>query len=167
MSTFTTPEVIYVHPTAERFKKKVKEEYHFPLDLKEFDEGTKTAADAAEAIGCEVSQIAKSIVMDAKGKLSVVITSGVNRVDEDKLADKLGVDPKTVSPANPDRVKQELGWGIGGVPPFAHDSTPRVFLDSQLEEFDTIWAAAGTPNAVFSISPERLKEFVKPETINL
>lgn len=160
-------EVIYLHQTAERFKEKVMEEYNLVLNLKEFNEGTKTAADAAEAIGCQVSQIAKSIVMNAGGELTVVIASGANRVDERTLAEKLGVDPESVSPANPDRVKQELGWGIGGVPPFAHDSTPRVFLDSELEEFDTIWAAAGTPNAVFPISPERLKDVVHPETINL
>lgn len=156
-----------LHPTAERFKETVQLEFGLELELKEFDEGTKTAADAAEAIGCEVAQIAKSIVMRAGDELVVVITSGVNHVDEEKLAEKLGASPKDVSSANPDRVKEELGWGIGGVPPFAHETSPKIFLDSHLESFEVIWAAAGTPKAVFPIGSDELKEVVNPETINL
>ena len=156
-----------MHPTAERFIKTVQEKYDIEIDLKEFDEGTKTAADAADSIGCELAQIAKSIVMQAGDELVVVITSGVNHVDEEKLAEKLGVNPETVSSANPDQVKEELGWGIGGVPPFAHYSNPKIFLDSHLQTFDIIWAAAGTPNAVFSIEPEKLKKVTKPESIDL
>lgn len=156
-----------VHPTAEKFKDKVSEEYDLDLELKEFDEGTKTAADAAEAIGCEVAQIAKSIVMKAGTELVVVITSGVNYVGEEELAEKVGVSPEDVRPANPDEVKEKLGWGIGGVPPFAHETDPRIFLDRSLDSFDTIWAAAGTPNAVFPITPEELDRVASPEPIDL
>ncbi len=154
-----------MHPTAEKFRDMVSEEFDLELELKEFDEGTKTAEDAAEAIGCEVAQIAKSIVMKAGNELVVVITSGVNRVDEGKLADTLGVSSEEVSSANPDEVKDKLGWGIGGVPPFGHESHPEIFLDTRLESFDTIWAAAGTPNAVFPINPEKLREVASPESI--
>lgn len=156
-----------MHPTAERFKETVQSEFDLELELKEFEEGAKTAADAAEAIDCEVAQIAKSIVMQAGDDLVVVITSGVNHVDEARLAGKLGVDPAEVAPANPDRVKEELGWGIGGVPPFAHKTNPKIFLDSHLESFDTIWAAAGTPKDVFPIKPDQLKKVAEPETIDL
>jgi prolyl-tRNA editing enzyme YbaK/EbsC (Cys-tRNA(Pro) deacylase) len=156
-----------VHPTAEKFKDTVREKFELDIELREFDEGTKTAADAAEAISCEVAQIAKSIVMKAGDELVVVITSGVNKVDEEKLADKLGISSENVGPANPDEVKRELGWGIGGVPPFAHESDPEIFLDTHLEGFDTIWAAAGTPNAVFPIGVDELKEVTNPGRIEL
>jgi len=156
-----------VHPTAEKFKDKAREEFDLNIDLKEFDEGTKTAKDAAEAIGCEVAQIAKSIVMKAGTELVVVITSGVNNVGEEELAEKTGVSPEDVRPANPDEVKEKLGWGIGGVPPFAHETSCRTFLDSSLKSFDTIWAAAGTPNAVFPITPDELSRVSGPELIDL
>ncbi len=156
-----------MHPTAEKFKGKVSEELDLNIELKEFDEGTKTAEDAAEVIGCEVDQIAKSIVMKAGTDLIVVITSGVNYVGEQELADKIGISQEEVRPADPDEVKEELGWGIGGVPPFAHETDCRTFLDSSLKSFDTIWAAAGTPNAVFSITPKELSRVASPETIDL
>ena len=156
-----------MHPTAEKFKDKVKEELDLNVELKEFEEGTKTAEDAAEAIGCEVAQIAKSIVMKAGTELVVVITSGANNVGEEELAEKTGVGPEVVRPANPDEVKEKLGWGIGGVPPFAHATNCRTFLDSSLKSFDTIWAAAGTPNAVFPITPDELSRVADPELIDL
>lgn len=156
-----------MHPTAQEFKDTVSEELDLKIELKEFDKGTKTAKDAAEAIGCEVAQIAKSIVMKAGGELVVVITSGANKVDEEKLADNLGISPEDVRPANPDEVKEKLGWGIGGVPPFAHETDPRIFLDRSLKSFDTIWAAAGTPNAVFPITPDELNKVASPELIDL
>jgi len=156
-----------VHPTAEKFKDKVSEKYDLNIDLKEFDKGTKTAENAAEAIGCEVAQIAKSIVMKAGTELVIVITSGANYVGEEELAEKVGVNPEDVRPADPDEVKEKLGWGIGGVPPFAHETNCRTFLDSSLESFDTIWAAAGTPNAVFPITPEGLSRVASPELIDL
>ena len=156
-----------MHSTAEKFKDKASEEFDLNIELKEFDEGTKTAEDAAEAIGCEVAQIAKSIVMKAGTELVIVITSGVNYVGEEELAEKTGVSPDDVRPADPDEVKEKLGWGIGGVPPFAHETNCRTFLDSSLESFDTIWAAAGTPNAVFPITPGELTRVANPEPIDL
>ncbi len=156
-----------MHPTAKKFKKRVSREYNLEIEPVEFEGGTKTAAEAAEAVGCDVAQIAKSMVMKAGKELAVVITSGVNEVNEEKLAEKVEVSPKDVKPANPDEVKEKLGWGIGGVPPFAHETDCRIFLDSSLRSADKIWAAAGTPNALFPIKPEKLIEAIDPEPIDL
>jgi prolyl-tRNA editing enzyme YbaK/EbsC (Cys-tRNA(Pro) deacylase) len=96
--------------------------------------------------------------MTAGEDFVVVVTSGANRVDEDRLADLRGVDPGTVSMADADEIKERLGWSIGGVPPFCHDEDVPVYIDETLLEFETVWAAAGTPEAVFTIDPERIRE---------
>jgi prolyl-tRNA editing enzyme YbaK/EbsC (Cys-tRNA(Pro) deacylase) len=146
-----------MHPRASEFEQRAREELGFEVDVHEFPEGTKTAADAAEAIGCDVAQIASSIGLVADG-LVVVITSGANRVNEARLADLRDVDPDDVGMAEADDIKAELGWSIGGVPPFLHDGDVPVYLDETLTGFETVWAAAGTPEAVFPISPSRILE---------
>lgn len=148
-----------MHPRAEEFKRRVKEEYSIEIDIHEFPEGTKTAADAADAIGCSVAQIASGIVLSADGDLVVSVTSGANRVSETKIAENVGVEPSAVSMADADDIKQTLGWSIGGVPPFCHETDVPVFLDETLLEHEEVWAAAGTPEAVFPIDPETLAEF--------
>ena len=145
-----------MHPRAEEFSERVEERYGFEADVHEFPEGTKTAADAADAVGCSVEQIASGIVLSADGDLVVSVTSGANRVDESKIADRVGVDPAAVSMADADDVKTTLGWSIGGVPPFCHETVVPVFIDETLLPFDEVWAAAGTPEAVFPIAPETL-----------
>lgn len=155
-----------MHPRAAEFVECARERHGVDVEVREFPEGTKTAADAADALECSVAQIASSIVFAVDGDataveaertdLAVVITSGANRVSESALADLLGVDPAAVSPADPDRVAEVLGWSIGGVPPFCHDVDTPTFLDRTLLAYDTVWAAAGTPEAVFAVSPERL-----------
>ncbi len=147
-----------MHPRAEDFKRKVKSEYGFDVDVHEFPEGTKTAADAAEAIGCSVEQIASGIVLSADGSLVVSITSGANRVSTDKIGALIGVDGGDVSMGDADEIKETLGWSIGGVPPFCHEADVPVFMDETLIEFEEVWAAAGTPEAVFPIDPETLVE---------
>jgi len=144
-----------MHERAAEFAARAADEHGLTVDVHEFPEGTKTAADAADAIGCDVAQIASSIAMDADG-LVVVVTSGANRVDEDALADLRGMDPDDVAMANPEEVRATLGWAIGGVPPFCHDAAVPVYLDETLTAFDTVWAAAGTPEAVFPIDPEQV-----------
>jgi prolyl-tRNA editing enzyme YbaK/EbsC (Cys-tRNA(Pro) deacylase) len=115
----------------------------------EFDESTHTAQEAADAIGCTVAQIAKSILFrSASGKPVLVIASGVNRVDEKKLRALLG---EKIERASPEFVKEATGFEVGGVPPVAHKSPCLVFLDEDLKAFATVWAAGGTPNAVFEI----------------
>jgi prolyl-tRNA editing enzyme YbaK/EbsC (Cys-tRNA(Pro) deacylase) len=118
-------------------------------------DSTRTAEEAAAAIGTSVAQIAKSIVFRAmqSGRAVLVVTSGVNRVDERKVAALLG---EPLGKADADFVRQKTGYAIGGVPPLAHEETPVVFLDENLFKFEGIWAAAGTPKAVFPLTPVQL-----------
>jgi len=150
-----------MHPRAEEFAERAREEYGFEVEVHEFPEGTKTAADAAEAISCDVAQIASSLAFAADGELVVVVTSGANRVSEAELAEHLGADG--VAMADADDVKERLGWSIGGVPPFCHDGPVPVFMDETLFDHETVWAAAGTPEAVFPIAPERVRELADAE----
>lgn len=144
-----------MHPRAKEFADCARDRYDIQIDVHEFEEGTKTAAEAATAVGCELAQIASGIVMDAEG-LVVIVTSGANRVSAEALADLRNVPATSVNMADADRIRDTLGWAIGGVPPFCHDTVVPVYLDETLTEFDTVWAAAGTPNAVFPIAPDRL-----------
>jgi len=126
-------------------------------EVLEFDAGTRTAADAAAAIGCTVAEIAKSLLF--RGKQSnrpiLVIASGVNRVDEKKVSALLG---EKISRADADFVREMTGFAIGGVPPVGHATAPVTLIDEDLLQFATIWAAAGTPNAVFQLKPTALAE---------
>jgi prolyl-tRNA editing enzyme YbaK/EbsC (Cys-tRNA(Pro) deacylase) len=121
----------------------------------EFDESTKTAADAAAAIGCDVAQIAKSIIFRAvaSGRAVLAIASGTNRVDERKLRAHLG---EKIERADADFVRERTGFAIGGVPPIAHATPSIVFIDRGLRRYPNLWAAGGTPNAVFSIGFDEL-----------
>ena len=125
------------------------------FEVLEFDASTRTAADAAEAIGCTVPQIAKSLLFVASesGRPVLVIASGSVRVDEAKVSTLLG---EEIERANADFVREHTGFGIGGVPPIAHRTQPVVFVDNTLLSYETIWAAAGTPNAVFCLGPSDL-----------
>ncbi len=129
------------------------------MDVHEFPEGTKTAEDAATAIGCDVAQIASSLVFRADGGLVVVVTSGANRVSEGKLAELRDTPASAVGMADADAIRETVGWSIGGVPPFCHDADMPVYLDETLAEFETVWAAAGTPKAVFPVAPEELQTY--------
>ncbi|WP_336359309.1 YbaK/EbsC family protein [Haladaptatus sp. ZSTT2] len=148
-----------MHERASQFAARAAEEYGFEVDVHEFPEGTKTAADAADAIGCAVAQIASSIAVIADGDLIVVVTSGANRVDFEKVADLQEVPEGTVRMANADEIKETLGWSIGGVPPFCHSTRVPVYLDETLLSHDQVWAAAGTPQTVFPIDPDTLTSF--------
>jgi len=123
----------------------------------EFDAGTRTAADAATAVGCTVAEIAKSLVFRARetGRPVLVVASGVNRVDEKKVAALLG---EKIARADADFVREQTGFAIGGVPPVGHAVAPVTLIDEDLLQFETIWAAAGTPNAVFKLRPGELVE---------
>jgi prolyl-tRNA editing enzyme YbaK/EbsC (Cys-tRNA(Pro) deacylase) len=120
----------------------------------EFDESTHTAQEAADAIGCALAQIAKSILFRSQsGKAVLVIASGTNRVDEKKIRALLG---EKIERAPPDFVKEMTGFEVGGVPPVAHASPCVVFLDEDMKAYPTLWAAGGTGNAVFEIGFEEL-----------
>lgn len=148
-----------MHPTAQAFEERAAAEFGFEPAVYELSEGTKTAQDAADAVGCDLAQIVKSMVMVVDDELVVCLTSGVNGVSTPKLASYFEVPEDAVRTANPGEVKETLGWSIGGVPPFCHDDDVPVLLDGTLAEQEEVWAGAGTPNAVFPIAPERLREF--------
>jgi prolyl-tRNA editing enzyme YbaK/EbsC (Cys-tRNA(Pro) deacylase) len=150
-----------MHERAAEFAERASEEYGVDVDVHEFDEGTKTAQDAADAIGCDVAQIASSIVVVADDDPVVVITSGANRVDLDKVA--VYRDASSARMAEVDEVKEATGWSIGGVPPFCHATDVPVLLDETLLDHDEVWAAAGTPTAVWPIAPDRLRDLADAE----
>jgi prolyl-tRNA editing enzyme YbaK/EbsC (Cys-tRNA(Pro) deacylase) len=156
-----------MHKRAREFVTRARERYGVDVAVEEFPEGTKSAADAAAAVGCDVAQIASSLAF-ATGEgegLVVVVTSGANRVSEPRLAAHLGVD--SVGMADPERVAETLGWSIGGVPPFCHDSDVPVLLDETLLEYETVWAAAGTPEAVFAIPPTELRRLAGADVVDV
>lgn len=120
----------------------------------EFEAGTRTSQEAAAAIGCTVAEIAKSLIFrSADGRAVLIIASGVNRVDEKKVRALLG---QKIERADADFVRETTGYAIGGVPPVAHLKPPLVLIDADLQRFQHVWAAAGTPNAVFRVSPADL-----------
>ena len=123
--------------------------------VKEFPEGTRTAVDAARAVGCDVGQIVKSLVFVAAGKPVVALVSGANRLDGSRLAEVAG---EPVAKADAETVRAATGYAIGGVPPFGHATEVPVFMDRDLFGHRVVWAAAGRPDSVFEISPERLRE---------
>lgn len=121
----------------------------------ELDQTTRSAREAAEAIGCRVEQIAKSLIFCARdsGRPILVVASGKNRVSEAKLASHVG---EAIVRPDADYVRARTGYAIGGVPPIAHAEAIETYIDRDLLGLDTIWAAAGTPRAVFSLTPEEL-----------
>lgn len=123
--------------------------------VKRFPEGTRTAADAAKAVGCEVDQIVKSLVFVAGGRPVVALVSGANRLDETRLAAVAG---EPVTKADAEVARTATGYAIGGVPPFGHATEVPVFMDRDLLGHGVVWAAAGRPDSVFEISPGRLRE---------
>lgn len=130
-------------------------ESELDTSVQELPDSTRTASEAAQAVGCEVAQIAKSLVFQGResGKPYLVITSGSNRVDERKLALLVGEDLQL---ASPDFVREQSGYSIGGVPPIGHANEIKSFLDEDLLQFELIWAAAGSPHTVFPIDPQRI-----------
>lgn len=148
----------------ERFTSRARELGVVP-DVHRFPQGTRTAAEAAAAVGCGVAQIVKSLVFDADGTPVLALTSGANRVDVHKLADHLGVDQ--VTKADADRVRATTGYAIGGTPPFGHDQAITVVCDVDLTPHPEVWAAAGTPTEVFPIAPARLLEVTGAQVLDL
>jgi prolyl-tRNA editing enzyme YbaK/EbsC (Cys-tRNA(Pro) deacylase) len=124
------------------------------IAVERFPEGTRSAADAARAVGCEVAQIVKSLVFVAGGSPVVALVSGANRVDLGRLGAVVGTDE--VRKANGDEARTATGFPIGGVPPFGHTSSVTVLVDRELLGHDRLWAAAGLPDAVFAIVPDEL-----------
>ena len=135
------------------------------IEIREFPQGTRTAEDAAIAIGVSVGQIVKSLVFIADGTPILCLTSGSNRLDTTKLA--TAISAQRVDRADADTAREATGFAVGGVPPFGHESDVRVYCDRDLLDHDLIWAAAGTPMAVFSVAPKDLVAACKAEVLDL
>lgn len=135
-------------------------------EIREFDASTRTAADAAAAIGCEVAQIAKSLVFRGResGRAVLVIASGINRVDEKKLSALIG---EKIGKADADFVRTETGFAIGGVAPLGHTGKVVLFIDADLLHYQEIWAAAGAPNAVFRLTPAELVQVTGGQIVDV
>ncbi len=133
--------------------------------VQEFPAGTRTAQDAADAIGCAVAQIVKSLVFVADERPVLALTSGSNRVDESKLASELGV--ATIRKANAAEVRAATGYAIGGTPPFGHLTDLEVVCDRDLTAHEEVWAAAGTPSTVFALTPRQLLDATSARVVDL
>jgi len=128
----------------------------FNYTVIEHAESTRTAQEAADRAGCELGQIVKSLIFRGKssGKPILVLTSGANRVDEKRISGYAG---ETISRADADFVRTVTGFAIGGVPPIGHAEKMETYLDEDFLSYKTIWAAAGTPNAIFELKTEDLQ----------
>jgi Cys-tRNA(Pro) deacylase len=135
------------------------------ITTRRFPEGTKTAQDAADAIGVSVGQIVKSLVFAVDGEVVMAYVSGANQLDEKKLAMAAG--GSTCSRVDADVVRNATGFPIGGVPPFGHSTQLRIFIDPDLLKFDEVWAAAGTWHDVFAINPHDLQRVTNGVVVDL
>lgn len=124
------------------------------LEVRGFPEATRTAAEAAGALGCELSQIVKSLVFEADGEPVLVLVDGASRVDVERVRAELGAEE--VRRARAELVRSATGYAIGGVPPFGHTTRLPVLADRGLLAHRTVWAAAGTPHTVFPMEPKAL-----------
>jgi prolyl-tRNA editing enzyme YbaK/EbsC (Cys-tRNA(Pro) deacylase) len=141
------------NPTAIKYQQLLTE-MGIDTQVVEFEQATRTAQDAADAIGCDVGQIVKSLIFRSQsGQGVLVLTSGSNRVDEQRVRDLIG---EPLGKADADFVRAATGYAIGGVPPFGHAGQLSTYIDEDFLQYETIWAAAGTPNAVFQLTPDEL-----------
>ncbi|HYB10935.1 MAG TPA: YbaK/EbsC family protein [Alphaproteobacteria bacterium] len=132
----------------------------------EREETTRSSAEAAAAVGCTIGQIAKSVIFRAKGsgRPILVVASGPNRVNEKAIEAVIG---EKLGKADADFVRERTGFAIGGVGPVGHAQMLEIFIDEDLLQFAEIWAAAGTPNAVFKLTPDELKRMTGGSVINI
>ncbi|WP_050034158.1 YbaK/EbsC family protein [Halorubrum halophilum] len=168
-----------MHERAAEFAERAQDRHGIDLDVLEFDAGTETAAAAADAVGCDTAAIASTIVVSVSGweagvdeaadadedRLVAAITSGANRLDLDAVAERFGA--TSASMADPERIREVVGWSIGGVPPICHDAALPTVLDPTLTEYDTVHGAAGTPSALFQIDPETLADLADATVVDL
>ena len=124
------------------------------IEVREFPEGTRTAEDAARAIGVSTGQIVKTLIFMADDRPVICFVSGSNRLDTARLAAAAGA--TEVRRANAEEVREATGFAVGGVPPFGHATPVAVYCDPDLLQHEAVWAAGGTPHTVFPIAPEKL-----------
>lgn len=138
----------------------------FNCSVIEFAESTRTAEEAADRAGCTLGQITKSLIFKGKDghKPILVLTSGANRVDEKRISEHAG---EHIVRADADFVRAVTGFAIGGVPPLGHAREMETFLDEDLLQYATIWAAAGTPNAIFELTPDDLQKMTGGKVVRV
>ncbi len=144
-----------LHPSAQKVAEAARE-LGLAVEIIEFEQSTRTAQEAADAVGCLVGQIVKSLCFVVADQPVMALVSGANQLDERKLAALRGVGRKQVKRADADIVRAATGFAIGGVPPFGHATSLPIYVDEDLTQFGVIWAAAGTPFAVFAVAPADL-----------
>ncbi len=138
----------------------------FDIHVIEYAESTRTSQEAADRAGCLLGQIVKSLVFRGKNthKPILVLTSGANRVDEGRLAEYAG---EPIGRADADFVRTVTGFAIGGVPPLGHAQPMETYVDEDLLQYETIWAAAGTPNAIFELTPADLQKMTGAKAVQV
>jgi prolyl-tRNA editing enzyme YbaK/EbsC (Cys-tRNA(Pro) deacylase) len=157
-----------MHPSAQKVQNALRE-LGFAGEVVELDASTRTAVEAAQAAGCEVGQIVKSLVftlLPASGEPApvLVLVSGPNRVHEKHFGRLLG---GTLARADAEYVHEISGFAIGGIPPIGHKTPMKTYIDEDLLQHANIWAAAGTPNAIFQLTPVQLVELSKGQVVNI
>lgn len=146
--------------------RKLLESNNLLKQIRTFERPTRTADEAAKALGCKVGQIAKSIIFQIKGSdnLVLIIVSGSNRVDEELFERKTGIGLKK---ADAEKCENVSGFVIGGIPPLGHKNYMRTFMDKDLLKYKQIWASAGGTNSVFNIKTKELVELIRPEILEV
>ncbi len=144
----------------------VLSERGYACQVVELPDSTRTAKEAAQAIGCHVEQIVKSLIFkgEESNKPVLVVASGTNRVNEKRLGELVG---EPITKADADFVRQHTGFAVGGVPPVGHAEQIETFIDEDLLNYEEIWAAAGTPFAVFRLTPSDLQSMTEGRTVSI
>jgi prolyl-tRNA editing enzyme YbaK/EbsC (Cys-tRNA(Pro) deacylase) len=152
-------------PTARKIQDLLNEQ-GYQITVIEHAESTRTAQEAADRAGCELGQIVKSLIFKGQksGKPILVLTSGANRVDEKRITEYAG---EPIGRADADFVRAVTGFAIGGVPPLGHAQEIETYLDEDLLQYETIWAAAGTPNAIFELTPADLQKMTGGKAVRV
>ncbi len=152
-------------PTAQKFQNLLNE-LGYTYTVIEHAESTRTAQEAADRAGCELGQIVKSLIFKGKdsGKPILILASGPNRVNEKQIGEYVG---EAIGKADADFVRTTTGFAIGGVPPVGHTEAMDTYLDEDFLKYATIWAAAGTPNAIFELKTEDLQKMTNGKVVKV
>jgi len=152
-------------PSAQKIQDQLKT-LGYDYTVIEHAESTRTAQEAADRAGCELGQIVKSLIFKGKesGKPILVLTSGANRVDEKRISEYAG---EPIGRADADFVRAVTGFAIGGVPPFGHTQKMQTYIDEDFLQYPSIWAAAGTPNAIFELKMEDLQKLTNGNVVGV
>lgn len=147
-----------------RFVQEALQAGGYSAQVKELEDSTRTAKEAAQAIGCQVAQIVKSLIFKTKQtqRPVLVVASGSNRVNEKQLATLVG---EPIERADPDFVRLHTGYAVGGVAPIGHPEPLLTFIDQDLLQYEEIWAAAGTPFSVFQLTPQDLQHMTRGQVV--